>query len=116
MRSSILVTSACPLLTYVLTYLLTPAGVLIRVQVAGGNGWRLEQERGSLAATAMLGLGPIGTLKGIKPTGGDAKKPGLGKKPATSTLDFDFSDDDEPGAPCPDARAPQPQHSTHRLG
>ena len=65
---------------------------------------------------AMLGLGPIGTLKGIKPTGGDAKKPGLGKKPATSTLDFEFSDDDEPGAPCPDARAPQPQHSTHRLG
>ena len=65
----------------------------------------------------MLGLGPIGTLKGIKPTGGDAKKPGLGKKPATSTLDFEFSDDDEPGAPCPDARAPQyPQHSTHRLG
>ena len=66
------------------------------------------------AATAMLGLGPIGTLKGIKPTGGDAKKPGLGKKPATSTLDFEFSDDDEPGAPYPDARAPQ--HSTHRLG
>ena len=50
------------------------------------------------ATSAMLGLGPIGTLKGIKPTGGDAKKPGLGKKPATSTLDFDFSDDDEPGA------------------
>ena len=69
-----------------------------------------------LRRLAMLGLGPIGTLKGIKPTGGDAKKPGLGKKPATSTLDFDFSDDDEPGAPCPDAHAPQPQHSTHRLG
>ena len=68
------------------------------------------------AATAMLGLGPIGTLKGIKPTGGDAKKPGLGKKPATSTLDFEFSDDDEPGAPCPNARALQPQHRTHRLG
>ena len=65
---------------------------------------------------AMLGLGPIGTLKGIKPTGGDAKKPGLGKKPATSTLDFEFSDDDEPGAPCPNARALQPQHRTHRLG
>ena len=51
----------------------------------------------------MLGLGPIGTLKGIKPTGGDAKKPSAGKKPATSNLDFDFSDDDEPGAPCPTA-------------
>ena len=49
----------------------------------------------------MLGLGPIGTLKGIKPTGGDAKKPSVGKKPATSNLDFDFSDDDEPGKPCP---------------
>ena len=53
------------------------------------------------ARSAMLGLGPIGTLKGIKPTGGDAKKPSVGKKPATSNLDFDFSDDDEPGMPCP---------------
>ena len=77
-----------------------------------GAGYRFAHS----AATAMLGLGPIGTLKGIKPTGGDAKKPGLGKKPATSTLDFDFSDDDEPGTPRPDARAPQLQHSTHRLG
>ena len=69
----------------------------------------------------MLGLGPIGTLKGIKPTGGDAKKPSVGKKPATSNLDFDFSDDDEPGTPCPygpGTRArttarPQLHHSTH---
>lgn len=64
----------------------------------------------------MLGLGPIGTLKGIKPTGGEAKKPSAGgKKPATSNLDFDFSDDDEPGTPSPHARCttapPQPpQH------
>ena len=48
----------------------------------------------------MLGLGPIGTLKGIT-TGGDARKPGTGKKPAMSAVDFDFSDDDDSdkGAP-----------------
>lgn len=60
----------------------------------------------------MLGLGPIGTLKGVQRPD-DAKKPGQGKKPMSS-LDFDLglSDDEEEedvmkGAPNPpDATLP----------